>query len=326
MDQADVFDPRVLVLGGPTATGKSALAAELARAVGGAVVSADSRQVYRGLEVATAQPDTQLRARAPHHLVGFLSPAAAYGAGEYGLDARRVLAALRRSGAPAVLCGGTGLYLRAAVEGHPAAATNGRSSRDPATVRRARRAALSRRWVLEGPDALHAELATVDPSLAARLHPRDRQRVLRGLEFHREHGRPLSQTWRAPAAAGTAEGKASTPLRYRLELPVAEIERRIASRLDEMVRQGLLAEARALFERYGAEPPPSLNAVGYLDLFAHFRGESDLDSALARIRLRTRQYAKRQSTWFRNQDGYVAVPAGEDAFPILLAAWRERLG
>jgi tRNA dimethylallyltransferase len=319
------LDSGVLVLGGPTASGKSELAAAMAGAVGGVVVSADSRQVYRGLEIGTSQPDGRLRALAPHYLVGFLSPAASYSAGEYGADARRVLAALRGRGIPAVLCGGTGLYLRAAVEGVPGHAEGDAAPEAEKQSRLARRAALAGRWTAEGAEALHGELARADARLAARLHPRDRQRVLRGLEFHAAHGRPLSATWRARAPGGGSERRTPGPLRYRLELPARDLERRIHARLAAMLRQGLLEEVRALFERYGADPPGSLNAVGYPELFDHFRGKVDLDGALERIRLRSRQYAKRQRTWFHNQDGYAPVAAGEETFSALLAAWRERL-
>lgn len=327
----------VLVLAGPTATGKSELAAELARVVGGEVVSADSRQVYRGLEVGTAQPDARLRARVPHRLVGFLSPAARYTAGDYGADARRVLAALAARGRPAVLCGGTGLYLRAVLEGAPGPGlergpdlANGRPP--AAAARRERRTALASRWVTEGAQALHAELAKIDPALAVRVHPRDRQRVLRGLEFHAAQGRALSTAWRTQRVAAVrrtrgageeSRGGAARAHRFRLEVTAEELDRRIARRLETMLERGLLDEARALFARYGAEPPVSLSAVGYPELFAHFRGEVDLAGALERIRRRTRQYAKRQRTWFRNQDGYVPVAADERAFAVVLAAWRE---
>jgi tRNA dimethylallyltransferase len=344
-------DPGVLVLGGPTGTGKSELAAALASAIGGAVVSADSRQVYRGLEIGTAQPDAHQRARAPHFLVGFLSPAAEYSAGRYGDDARRTVASLRARGIPVVLCGGTGLYLRSALGGLFRELEPGPSSRDAAAgiragpigegaYRRGRRAALVRRWGREGADALHAELALVDPALASRLHPGDRQRVLRGLSFHAESGRPLSRAWSGDAVAGASMQECvpgasrETPpigepgagaLRFRLELPIRELEQRIRARLEGMLRAGLVGEARALQERYGDDPPASLNAVGYPELFRHFRGGVSLDEALGRILLRTRQYAKRQRTWFRHQDDYRGLPAGEGALDLLRHAWLERL-
>jgi tRNA dimethylallyltransferase len=344
-------DLGVLVLGGPTAGGKSEVAAELAHSVGGAVVSGDSRQLYRGLEIGTAQPDAALRERAPHFLVGFLSPAAEYSAGSFAEDVRRVVWALRRRRTPVVLCGGTGLYLRAALGGvfrepararSAAGAAPSRSERCSGAVgtraRRAVRAALEARWQREGAQALHAELARVDPFLARRLHPHDRQRVLRGLEFHAARGMPLSEAWteiasgsreRDPLASSMepAQLDAAAALRvaprYRLELPAAELEARIEARLEGMLRRGLLEEARELFECYGDDPPRSLDAVGYPELFRHFRGETDLEETLRSILLRTRRYAKRQRTWFRHQDGYQPVRAGESAVPILLRAWRE---
>lgn len=335
-------DPGVLVLGGATATGKSSLAADLARAVGGAVVSADSRQVYRGLEIGTAQPDERLRALAPHFLLGFLSPAAEYSAGRYGEDARRVTVALRRRGLPVVLCGGTGLYLRAALGGlfrERARRIGARSVPGSAPLeavgdgvaRRERRVELARRWESEGPTALHAELSRVDPPLARRVQLRDRPRVLRGLAFHAETGERLSAIWAAQRAQGRGPTDAAEPggsqgaLRFALSLPVRTLESRIRERLERMLEAGLLEEARALHGRYGGRPPASLTAVGYPELFRHFQGEASLDEALGRMLVRTRQYAKRQRTWFRNQDGYRSLPAGGEALAVLLDAWRERL-
>ncbi|MFN2433497.1 MAG: tRNA (adenosine(37)-N6)-dimethylallyltransferase MiaA [Gemmatimonadota bacterium] len=316
-----LLDPRVLVLAGPTAAGKTELAARLAEAVGGAVVSADARQVFRGLSVGTAQPDAATRARAPHFLVGFLSPAAEYSAGLFGEDARRVLAALRARGVPTVVCGGTGLYLRALLEGAPGPGGGLPPHVDPPELRRRRRAVLAARWREEGPQALHAELAGLDPLLGARLHPIDRQRVLRALEFREEHGVPLSGVWKRPRPAAPGSG----PLRFRLEVPVAELERRITVRLESMLESGWVEEARALFERFGGAGTRALDALGYPELFAVFRGERTLPEALEVTRLRTRRYAKRQRTWFRNQDGFTPVPDEGDAFERLLAAWRERL-
>jgi tRNA dimethylallyltransferase len=305
-----------LVIGGPTASGKSGVAAELAASAGGAVLCADSRQVVRGLAVGSAQPGAELLRRAPHHLFAFLSPRAAYGAGEYGADARRVLAALAARGAPAVLCGGTGLWLRAAVLGTP---PDEGAARPPLAVRRRRREELAARWAREGPQALHAELGRVDPRLAARLHPGDRQRVLRGLEYHAERGRPLSGSWGATAPAVPA-------LRVRLEVPAAELDRRIAARLEAMLAAGLLDEARRLRARYGDDPPAALTAVGYRELFAALRGERSLDDALEDVRLRTRRYAKRQRTWFRRQDAYEPVPGDERAASAILDRWRSTAG
>ncbi|MBA2565621.1 MAG: tRNA (adenosine(37)-N6)-dimethylallyltransferase MiaA [Gemmatimonadetes bacterium] len=312
------------MVGGATATGKSEVAAELAAELGGVVISADSRQVYRGLEIGTAQPHARLRELAPHRLVGFLSPAASYSAGQYGDDARRVLAILAAAGRPAVLCGGTGLYIRAALRGLA-------GPHAPPRERRNRREALARRWAVEGAEAMHAELARVDPGLATRIHSHDRQRVLRGLEFYAEHAMPLSAAWREAGFSATEErprgnGVAPAPiasLRYRLELSGAELDRRIAERLAVMLREGLVEEARALRARYGDDTPRSLEAVGYAELFAHFRGEVRLDEALERIRVRTRRYAKRQRTWFRNQDDYAPVPAERCACSAILSAWRK---
>jgi tRNA dimethylallyltransferase len=258
-----------------------------------------------------------------------------------------VITALRGRGAPVVLTGGTGLYLRAALGGlfgepEPDAPPHEASAAELTGTRRLVRSTLARRWEAEGAEALHAELARVDPGLARALHPRDRQRVLRGLEFHAASGRPLSVARRtatssrsvalekpAPradrAAAPAPRGEALRALRIRLELDPEANDLRIARRVERMLEAGLLEEGRALLDRYGGALPPGSSALGYPEVLRHLRGELSLDEGLRGIVTRTRQYAKRQRTWFRHQDAYEPVPAGERAFFHILAAWRERL-
>jgi tRNA dimethylallyltransferase len=180
-----------------------------------------------------------------------------------------------------------------------------------------RRAALARRWEREGPAALHAELSRIDPPLAHRVQTRDRQRVLRGLAFHAETGERLSASWVPQRAEGRCPSEAAEPdgsrgaLRFALTLPVRVLESRIRERLERMLETGLLEEGRSLHGRYAERPPTSLTAVGYPELFRYFEGEASLEEARGRMLVRTRQYAKRQRTWFRNQDGYRSLSAGE---------------
>ncbi|MBM4117369.1 tRNA (adenosine(37)-N6)-dimethylallyltransferase MiaA [bacterium] len=274
----------VLVIMGATATGKSALALDLAERAGRELISADSRQVYAGLRVGTAQPTAAERARAVHHGIDFLPLARRWSAQAFASDA---LALLRRADRPpAIVVGGTGFYLEALCEGL-----------FPLAVPAARLAALRGELGGLASPALHARLMALDPVSAARLHPNDRQRLLRALEVCLATGQPL--------AAHHARGRERpVDLRWRrvwlaLERPV--LAERIAARLDAMLAGGWREEVAALLGE-GADPAaPGLQTLGYPEVVAHLRGRLDRAALRAAVLLRTRQYAKRQETWFRHR-------------------------
>lgn len=297
---------------GATATGKTAVGILLAEALGTAVVNCDSRQVYRRLDIGTAKPTAAERARVPHHLVDVVDPRERYSAARYREGALAVFAACRKAGRPALLVGGTGLYLRAATEGLCAT---------PAP------APALRRW-LEAlgdtlPGGLHPLLARVDPAAAARIHANDRYRIVRALEVFYLAGEPISERQRRHRAARTAAG----PRVFALDLPGEELRRRIALRLEAMLAAGFVAEARGLLAE-GLDPAlPALRAVGYPEMFAHLRGDATLDEAIAAIRRATWQYARRQLIWFRALPGVAWIPAGGGRAPEAIAGEiLERLG
>ena len=278
--------PSILVIGGPTASGKSALAADAAARFGGVVVNADSMQLYRDLPILTSWPDETLRARAPHRLYGVLDGAERCSAGRWRAMAMAEIERVRAAGALPVLVGGTGLYLRALLDGiAPVPAI-------PASVREAVRALHAR----EGSAALHARLAARDPGAARRLAPGDSQRVVRAYEVIEATGRSLL-AWQAERHDPYA-GRATTLI---LEPPRPRLYEACDARFERMMAAGALDEAARLLRR-GLDPGlPAMKAVGVRPLHDHLAGAVPLERAVALGCQATRQYAKRQTTWFRNQ-------------------------
>ena len=272
---------------GPTASGKSALALALARRFGGEIVSVDSAQVYRGMDIGTAKPDAITRAEVPHHVIDVIDPTQAYSAARFRRDALAALAAIRARGRVPILAGGTMLYVKALREGLSALPTA-----DAAV-----RAQIDRRAERLGWPALHAELAHVDPASAARLAPTDAQRIQRALEVHAVTGRPLS-TLQGAREAGDGLGASfvvALAPRERAALHAA-----IARRFEAMLAAGLVDEVRALRARYALDAAmPSMRSVGYRQAWEHLEGRFDARTLRERGIAATRQLAKRQLTWMR---------------------------
>ncbi|MCG8689639.1 MAG: tRNA (adenosine(37)-N6)-dimethylallyltransferase MiaA [Minwuiales bacterium] len=284
----------VILLAGPTASGKSALALAIAEEFGGIVVNADSMQVYRELRVLTARPTPEEEARVPHRLYGVLSAAEACSAGRWRDMALAAIAAAHRAGQVPIVVGGTGLYFRVLTEGLAPVPPV------PEAVRAAARAAFARL----GEDRFRAALAARDPVMAARLKPGDRQRLIRAYEVIEATGTSLADWQSLPPEGPGLAGPAFTL--------VMEPERQILyarcdARLDRMIAEGALDEVRGLMD-LGLDPDlPAMKALGVPDLGRHLAGEIDLETAVSRAKTQTRRYAKRQGTWFRNQirDGFV---------------------
>jgi tRNA dimethylallyltransferase len=267
---------------GPTASGKSALALELAAAHEGEIVSADSRQVYRGMDIGTAKPSRTDRHRVPHHLIDVVDPGERYDVARYQREARATLADIARRRRLAVVVGGSGLYVRALLDGLELDVV----PTDPDL--RARLEAEADR----GAD-LHARLASVDPEAAARVDPRNVRRVVRYLEASLLTG-GVSARWRRRDAIPAVRIGLAPPRDWLL----ARIERRVR----EMVERGVLDEARALSGRGISASLPSMSAHGYVHWMAHLRGELDLERAVALTMRDTRSYSRRQMTWFRRDE------------------------
>lgn len=278
----------VIVLVGPTASGKTSVAVQLAKRLGGEVVNADSRQVYRFLDVGTAKPTREEMDGVPHHGFDAVDPEQRYSAGRYAGEARRWIAEIRERGRWAIVAGGSGLYLQALVDGF----FGGADVRDEES-----RAWLERRVEREGLGALHTELVRLDPEYAEKTLPGDRQRILRALEVIHASGEAFSDLHRRE------RNEMPWPARwFGLRWPREELYARIDRRVDEMLDRGLIAEVDDLLAR-GYREENALKSVGYEEIVAWREGRiASLDEAVERIKRNTRHYAKRQLTWFRRNE------------------------
>jgi len=283
--------PRVVCLVGPTASGKTALALELAEALGGEIVSADSRQIYRRMDIGTAKPTPAERRRVPHHCLDLIEPEESFDAARFRAVAMAAVADVHGRGRPALVVGGTGLWLRVLLRGLCPA-----PPRAPA-IRAALRALAGRR----GLDELHRHLVAIDPVAAARLHPRDAVRVERALEVAFASGRRLSE-WQAAHRFGEAPYDAFV---IGLALEPRALEARIAARARAMLEAGFADEVRRLRARGLSDTAPAWASVGYREMRAHVDGACDGEATLAAMVLATRRFAKRQRTWFRGEPDVV---------------------
>ena len=281
-----------LAITGPTASGKTALGIALAEALGGEIISCDSMQIYREMSIGTAKPTEDERARVPHHLVDFLSPADSYSADSYRADAMRVCEDIISRGQTPIFVGGTGLYIdtvaRAAAPDVPPS--------DPAIRERILAS------VGGGADALWQRLSEVDPESAKKTHKNNSKRVLRALEIYEATGSPKSYFDAMTRAA-------EPPIRVSmitLDFHNRELlYSRIDSRVDLMLEAGLIDEARTLYERgYLAPDTTAAQAIGYKELIPYLEGSVSLDAAVEALKLASRRYAKRQLTWFRRAEAY----------------------
>lgn len=296
--------PRILVIAGPTATGKSeaaVAAAEWLRAAGrdAEILSADSMQVYRGMDIGTAKTSPELRARVPHHLIDIADPTEHFDVMQYREAALPILVDLSSRGAVPVIAGGTGFYIRGLLDGIFTAPPAPRAVRERLEAEAAHL----------GPDALHARLRAVDPASAARLHPNDVRRVVRALEVHEATGTPLSE-WHRQHEKDPWGGET---LYLCLIRDLDDLDRRIALRVDAMFREGLVEEVQRLIARGCGRQHTSMQAIGYKEVLEALLGTLSMDEAKDRILLETRRFARRQLTWFRGDRRYRMTEAGDAA-------------
>ena len=292
----------VLVIAGPTASGKTALALELARRLGGEIVNADSQQVYRGLDAGTAKPTREELAAVPHHLVDLVDgaePGDRMDAARWVALADEAIAGIASRGRRAIVVGGTGLYLRALLHGVVAA-----PGRDPAL-----RAALEEEAERRGRPALHARLAAVDPEMAARIRPNDLVRIVRALEIAAGGTRP-SELY----AAHAFQEERYRATVFALDVPRPELHARIDARVPAMFARGLLAETERLLARCGGRLPERV-PIGYAEAAAVLRGNLSEAEAVRRIQIAHRRYARRQVIWLRKEPGvrWIRPPWDVDA-------------
>jgi tRNA dimethylallyltransferase len=280
-----VLHPRPLLLAGPTAVGKSEVAIQLAEKLGGEIVSVDSMQVYRGMDIGTAKPSPADRARVRHHLIDVVEVTESFDAAQFLGLAHRALADIQGRRRLPILCGGTGLYFKAFLEGL------GESPPAEATLR----AELEATPLFE----LVRELAARDPVTYERIDRQNPRRVIRAVEVIRLTGQPLSAQ-RAPWHPSPLNSQPSTTC-IGLTRSAADLHQRIAARVDAMFYRGWVAETEQLLRRGLAQNRTAMQALGYRQIVEHLRGERSLPETIELVKLRTRQFAKRQMTWFRRQ-------------------------
>jgi tRNA dimethylallyltransferase len=281
--------PFAVAVMGPTASGKTTLAVALAERLNGEVISVDSAQVYRGLDIGTAKPTAEEKRGIPHHLIDILDPVEAYSTGLFRTQALALLREIKARGRVPILAGGTSLYFHALCHGLA----------DLPEARPDVRRAIDDEAAARGWPSLHTELVRVDPAAAARIHPADRQRIQRALEVYRVTGEALTELCRR---------RELSPLSHRLiKIVLApgdrqSLRRRIDQRFRQMLKEGLVEEVRMLHERVDLHPNlPAIRAVGYRQVWAYLEGEVDRDAMVERSIIATCQFAKRQMTWLRRE-------------------------
>jgi tRNA dimethylallyltransferase len=273
--------PRPVVIVGPTATGKSRLALELARELGGAIISADSRQIYRYMDIGTAKPSVAERAGVPHFMLDLVEPSETYTSQRFAQEGGRVLKRVMAQGAPPLVVGGTGYYIRALLDGLGAPEV-----KPDETLR----ADLREEAAAFGSERLHARLAALDPESAKRIHPRNLPRIIRALEIVEHLGKPVPHPRPSEPVDALYLGLAAD--RQRLKRLADE-------RVDRQMAAGLLEETRLLLEMGYSPDAPGLRGFGYRQMIDVLFGRSSMDEAIERYKVLTHQYIRRQMTWFR---------------------------
>ncbi len=288
------MDRRLLAIVGPTATGKSGVGILVAQAIGGEIVSADSMQVYRGMDIGTAKPTAEQRARVPHHLIDVIDPDESFSVADYRDRADAALKDIWQRGKQPLLVGGSGLYVRAVLYEMDFLAPP-----DPDLRRQFAEEARSK-----GLATLYERLSNADPAAAARIHPNDEKRIIRALEVAKSRGIEESESRELDERKLSEKVDQRWASRYNtrqfgLALPRDEMYRRIEARVDAMIAAGLVGEVRGLIERGYGPDLVSMKGLGYAQIARYLRGEMTLEDAVARLKRDTRRFAKRQLTWFR---------------------------
>jgi tRNA dimethylallyltransferase len=275
---------KILTIVGPTAVGKTEIAVKIARRISGEIISADSRQIYKYLDIGTAKPTARQRKQATFHLVGFAGPADDYSCGQFARDAQQKIGEIRKKNKNPIVCGGTGLYIKALF--HPL----DQLPRSNAETKTRLREMMEK----HGIEYLYRRLRGIDPDWAERIQPQDKQRIFRGIEVYEVTGRPLSKM------LGKAARKTPLlPYYIGLCLPRDVLYSRISSRFDHMIKAGLVQETESLLRKGFSPESSALRTIGYKEIVGYLLGSTSLETAIEIAKRRTRNYAKRQMTWFK---------------------------
>jgi tRNA dimethylallyltransferase len=284
----ELRDMNILTIVGPTAAGKTDLAIEIAERISGEIISADSRQIFKYLDIGTAKPSAKQRRKIEFHLIDFVKPDEDYSCGQFARDAVQKIEDIRNRNRVPIVCGGTGLYIRALF--HP---LHELPQSDKKTKIR-----LSRMLDTHGIEYMYKKLQRVDPVWAKKITPQDKQRILRGLEVYQMTGKSLT----------TFIGKKKTSVNFHpyyigLNMPRVQLYEKINQRFDQMIEKGLIKEVKMLLARGFSPKSSALRTIGYKEIIEYLKGLSNLDEAIDKAKRRTRNYAKRQITWFSKIPG-----------------------
>lgn len=275
---------KILVLAGPTAVGKTFVSIAIAEALNAEIISADSRQIYRYMDIATAKPSLEFRKKIPHHFIDIVDPDQIYNAGQFGSDGRTIIDGISSRGKNVLVVGGSGLYIRSLTEGFFAGEVS-----DPAIRKNIRE-----KIIQSGAPALHAKLAEIDPESAKKINPNDAKRIERALEVFEITGKPISVLHQTPKPKFSFE-----PVFYGLTCDRAELYRRIEARIDRMLEDGVIDETQRLLNRGFSKNLVSMESLGYREIIAYLNGTLSKDDMIRLFKQGSRNYAKRQWTWFR---------------------------
>ena len=285
----------LIVVAGATASGKTSLSIELAKKFNGEIISCDSMQIYRDMNIGTAKPDDEEKAGIVHHIMDFLNPEESFSVADFTHLAHEAAETIHKKGKRIVCCGGTGLYIDSFVND---------VDFDKEDSDEGIREELRKRAETEGAEALLCELRTFDSESAEKLHPNNLKRIIRAIEFYRIHKISISEH-----QANTKKKESRyDPLFMMIDHPREVLYDRINKRVDIMIESGLLEEAEELYKRKDTLSKTALQAIGYKEMFDYFKGEKTLEEAKEELKLRTRQYAKRQLTWFRRNEKMHLLP------------------
>lgn len=301
----DSTSSTALVLVGPTGVGKTDVSIQIAKRINSEIISADSRQIYRQMNIGTSKPSKEYLESVPHHFINILNPDKDYSAGQYAKEARTVVRQICERGNTPLVVGGSGLYIRALLNGF-----FGEDYRDESI-----RLQLNARLEDEGPERLYSELQRVDPQSSNQTHPNNKKRVLRSLEVYYITGKPISEIQQS------GEDPADFPwIKFGLIMRRESLYERINHRVDRMFKSGFVAEVQDLLKNGYSPKLNSLNSVGYKEVVEYLNSNLDLENCISLVKQNTRRYAKRQLTWFRREtDIHWATIEGNEGFASEIA-------